>query len=94
MRCETEGGCPISDIAPNPKAEKIIAAFIQSKTVKQMSGLASVAEVPLISSGLLNDPELMIDFEEVWIEFLKHRQKITKAEAKATASHKKPKGRR
>lgn len=83
MLCETDRGCPVGDIAPNPKAERLVHTYIRAKYLQRTTGIAEAQTIMLRDVGLLDDYWLLSDFEGVWLEYLEHMQKERNNKAKA-----------
>ena len=92
--CETERGCPVETEARNEKIEQLVEKYIQAKHLHQSTGLPAAAEGILRSTGLLDDVDLLTDFEGVWVEYLSHRSKEQQRKAKAAKKAKRPPKRR
>jgi hypothetical protein len=86
--CKTERGCPVSDIAPIPQAEKIINTYIQAKTNYEQTGMPEVQRIAFEEVGLLNDTQLLFKFEQIWAKYKLRQKKKAEAKRKAKAKSK------
>lgn len=88
MLCETERGCPVGDVAPLPQAERIVDAYIRGKMLYKLTGLPDMQKQLFEAVGLMDDVDLLMEFEGVWLEFLQSESKKQQAKSKSKVGKK------
>jgi hypothetical protein len=69
------GTCPIQEQAPNIDYNEIIRHFLDFKFLGTMQGHQSTQQYILENSGLINEPELLIEMEKIFDEVMKKKDK-------------------
>lgn len=66
MLCETEEGCPIGDIAPSVRANRMIHGYLDYRLSSTARKLPEIRRYLLKKAGLLKHPDLICTLDVVF----------------------------
>ena len=83
--CETKTGCDIADIAPDIELNRVVTDYLQIKFLSGQEGYGLLVQRLLEKSGLEHETDLILEFEQIYLEYQNTKSKREELKRKSEA---------